>query len=128
MPSRRAVALILLFWLATAGYVAYRDLGPRLFASGPPPMSLELEDEATQNMTVQWTIYWNDRKSGQLRTYMKYRRDDDTFQFHHQYSQLKYSVGPVTVSVPIGDRAVVAQIWRVDVGRVPLLLLDALLL
>jgi glycogen phosphorylase len=32
---------------------------------------------------------------------------------------------PVTVSVPIGDREVVAQIWRVDVGRVPLLLLDA---
>ena len=32
---------------------------------------------------------------------------------------------PVTVTVPIGDREVVAQIWRVDVGRVPLLLLDA---
>ena len=32
---------------------------------------------------------------------------------------------PLTVTVPIGDRDVVAQIWRVDVGRVPLLLLDA---
>ena len=32
---------------------------------------------------------------------------------------------PLTVTVPIGDRAVIAQIWRVDVGRVPLLLLDA---
>jgi glycogen phosphorylase len=32
---------------------------------------------------------------------------------------------PVTVSVPIGDREVIAQVWRVDVGRVPLLLLDA---
>jgi starch phosphorylase len=32
---------------------------------------------------------------------------------------------PVTVTVPIADRAVVAQVWRVDVGRVPLLLLDA---
>jgi starch phosphorylase len=32
---------------------------------------------------------------------------------------------PVTVTVPIGERTVVAQIWRVDVGRVPLLLLDA---
>ncbi|HEX5618384.1 MAG TPA: alpha-glucan family phosphorylase, partial [Solirubrobacteraceae bacterium] len=31
---------------------------------------------------------------------------------------------PVTVTVPIADRDVVAQIWRVDVGRVPLLLLD----
>jgi starch phosphorylase len=32
---------------------------------------------------------------------------------------------PLTVTVPIADREVVAQIWRVDVGRVPLLLLDA---
>src|SRR3954447_14032517 len=32
---------------------------------------------------------------------------------------------PLTVSVTIGDAEVVAQIWRTDVGRVPLFLLDA---
>ncbi len=32
---------------------------------------------------------------------------------------------PVTVTVPIRDIEVIAQIWRVDVGRVPLYLLDA---
>ncbi len=32
---------------------------------------------------------------------------------------------PVTVTVPIGDLQVTAQVWRVDVGRVPLFLLDA---
>ncbi|HWH95211.1 MAG TPA: alpha-glucan family phosphorylase [Baekduia sp.] len=32
---------------------------------------------------------------------------------------------PVTVTVPSRDEQIVAQIWRVDVGRVPLLLLDA---
>jgi starch phosphorylase len=32
---------------------------------------------------------------------------------------------PVTVTVPTHDEEIVAQIWRVDVGRVPLLLLDA---
>jgi starch phosphorylase len=31
---------------------------------------------------------------------------------------------PLTVPVPIGGRDVTAQIWRVDVGRVPLYLLD----
>src|SRR5919201_859397 len=31
---------------------------------------------------------------------------------------------PLTVSVPVGDRQVVAQVWRIEVGRVPLLLLD----
>jgi starch phosphorylase len=34
-------------------------------------------------------------------------------------------VEPLTVAVPIRGRLVVAQIWRVDVGRVPLYLLDA---
>ncbi|HSD10081.1 MAG TPA: alpha-glucan family phosphorylase, partial [Candidatus Binatia bacterium] len=32
---------------------------------------------------------------------------------------------PLTVLVPIGDREVVIQVWRVDVGRIPLYLLDA---
>jgi starch phosphorylase len=32
---------------------------------------------------------------------------------------------PLEVTVPIGDEDVVAQVWRVDVGRVPLFLLDA---
>jgi starch phosphorylase len=32
---------------------------------------------------------------------------------------------PVTITVPTRDEEIVAQIWRVDVGRVPLLLLDA---
>ncbi|MCW2983739.1 MAG: glycosyltransferase family 1 protein [Conexibacter sp.] len=32
---------------------------------------------------------------------------------------------PMTVTVPTRDERIVAQIWRVDVGRVPLLLLDA---
>jgi glycogen phosphorylase len=32
--------------------------------------------------------------------------------------------GPLTITVPFRDREVVAQIWRLDVGRVPLFLLD----
>jgi starch phosphorylase len=32
---------------------------------------------------------------------------------------------PITVEVTIGEMPVVAQIWRVDIGRVPLFLLDA---
>jgi starch phosphorylase len=31
---------------------------------------------------------------------------------------------PLTISVPIGDSDVAAEIWRVDIGRVPLFLLD----
>ena len=32
---------------------------------------------------------------------------------------------PLTITVPIGDTEVTARIWRVDIGRVPLFLLDA---
>ncbi len=32
---------------------------------------------------------------------------------------------PLTIEVPLADGSVTARIWRVDVGRVPLLLLDA---
>src|SRR5262249_15940260 len=32
--------------------------------------------------------------------------------------------GPLVVTVPIRDREVAAQVWRIDVGRVPLYLLD----
>jgi len=32
---------------------------------------------------------------------------------------------PITIAVPIGDSEVTAQIWRVDVGGIPLYLLDA---
>jgi glycogen phosphorylase len=32
---------------------------------------------------------------------------------------------PLTVTVPVGNEDVVAQVWRVDVGRVPLYLLDS---
>ena len=33
--------------------------------------------------------------------------------------------GPLAVTVPIGEREVTARVWRVDVGRVPLFLLDS---
>jgi len=32
---------------------------------------------------------------------------------------------PLTITVPIYDAAVTAQVWRIDIGRVPLFLLDA---
>src|SRR6201999_79468 len=32
---------------------------------------------------------------------------------------------PLTIELPIADAQVAAQIWRIDVGRVPLFLLDA---
>lgn len=89
MPSRPAVAGILLFWLATAGFVFDRDIRPRLFADTPPPLLIDLADEATQLAPTNWTLYRGDAKAGRVSTRMRYDADADTFRFTSTYSDLK---------------------------------------
>jgi hypothetical protein len=100
MPSRRSVVLIVLFWVATTGYIAYRDIWPVLFASGPPPIAIELADEAAQNVPIRWKIYWNNTNAGQLVTQMRYVEADDTFRFINDYKNLKLDVAGITMTVP----------------------------
>ncbi len=101
MPSTRAIALIIAFWFATAGYVAYRDLWPVLFASGPPPVAIDLADEAAQSVPVRWSIHMSgQKKPGRLTTQMKYHESDDTFTFTNHYADLRYESAGVVVVVP----------------------------
>jgi len=101
MPSTRAIALIIAFWFATAGYVAYRDLWPVLFASGPPPVAIDLADEAAQSVPVRWSIHMSgQKKPGRLTTQMKYHESDDSFTFTNHYADLRYETGGVVVVVP----------------------------
>jgi hypothetical protein len=100
MPSCRAVALVLAFWVATTAYVAYRDVWPLLFASGPPPVAIDLADEAAQAIPVRWTISRNGQPIGKLITQMKYVEADDTFRFTHDYKQLRFEVANVAVVFP----------------------------
>jgi hypothetical protein len=100
MPSRRAAAFILAFWLAVTGYVAYRDLWPVLFASGPPPVAIDLADEASQNVPIHWVVNWNGKPVGKLVTQMRYVEADDTFRFTTTYRQLRLEMSGVTVVVP----------------------------
>jgi hypothetical protein len=95
MPPRIAVAGILAFWLATTAFVVYRDVWPRLFASGPPPVTIELADEARQNAPAKWSLYRNpkpgDRPLGTLSTQMKYRDADDSFLFTYRYNRIEFA-------------------------------------
>lgn len=99
MPSRRAVALILAFWVAVTGYVAYRDVWPVLFASGPPAVAIDLADEAAHRVPARWGVLWNGEKVGRMTTQMKYVEDDDTFRFTTEYT-LRVKVPGGTVVVP----------------------------
>jgi hypothetical protein len=100
MPPRIAVAGIFAFWLATTGFVFYRDLWPRLFASGPPPVAIELADEARQKTLASWKLSRNGQQIGHLRTQMKYLDTEDSFQFTYHYSNLKLEQGGLTITFP----------------------------
>src|SRR4051794_7256085 len=104
MPSRPPVAAILAFWLGTAGLVFYRDAWPRLFGSGPPPIAIDLEDEARSSAGaatgIQWRLMRGDQKIGRLTTRMVHVDADDTFQFTSKYSGVQLDFGSVRVQIP----------------------------
>lgn len=89
MPSRPALLGILLFWLLTTGFVVRRDVLPRLFADAPPPLLIDLADEATQQAPTFWTVTRGGQKVGRLGTRMKYEAETDAFRFVSTYSDLK---------------------------------------
>jgi len=100
MPSRRSIALILAFWVAVTGYVLYRDVAPVLLASGPPPIAIDLADEAAQNIPIRWTLTWNGKPAGKLTTQMRYIDADDTFRFTNDYRGFRYEASGIAVVVP----------------------------
>jgi hypothetical protein len=100
MPSRPVVVAVVLFWLAAVGWVGYHDLWPRLAASGPPPIAVDLGDEASQLVPVRWHVLRNGQKVGKLTTRMSYEDADDTFRLTHQYANLVFDFGHVRVVFP----------------------------
>jgi hypothetical protein len=100
MPGRRSVLLIFAFWTATLGLAFYRDVWPLLFASGPPPVGIDLVDEATPHLQVKWSVVRGDQKVGRLTSGMSYVSSDDTVWFYHQYAQLQIPISGVWLSIP----------------------------
>ncbi|MCE9565568.1 MAG: hypothetical protein K8U57_26395 [Planctomycetes bacterium] len=100
MPTRRSIALILAFWVSVTSYVLYRDVVPVMFASGPPPIAIDLADEAAQNIPIRWTLTWNGKPAGKLTTQMRYIDSDDTFRFTNDYRGFRYEANGVAVVIP----------------------------
>jgi hypothetical protein len=100
MPSRPAIALIFAFWFGTIGFTFYRDVWPRISASSPPALSVDLAEEASPNVWVKWSIYRGDRKIGRLMTHMSYDDADGTFLQRHEYHQLEVQFGDIVVQIP----------------------------
>ncbi len=100
MPPRSVVLGIVAFWLAVTGFAFYRDVWPRLFSSGPPPVTIELADEARQNVPSRWAIVRNGTRVGRLTTQMQYRDPTDEFVFTYRYADLALDQSPLVMKLP----------------------------
>ncbi len=56
MPPRSFTWAIIVFWLATAGWLFYREFWPRFQADRPPRLAISFADEV-RTSSVRWTIY-----------------------------------------------------------------------
>jgi hypothetical protein len=81
MPSRFNVLAITAFWLATMGWLSYRDLRLSLLPGEPAPCTIDLADEAEMS-TIRWTVFKDDKPkpTGYARTHVKYHEPNDTFE------------------------------------------------
>src|SRR5438270_3612695 len=101
MPARSLVLVITLFWIATTGWLFYRDVWPRLRSGQPPPYTIDLADEAMRKAPkILWNIYRKDKKIGVAYTWLKYRERDDTFELHSEAKQIDWGgIGLVSVQI-----------------------------
>lgn len=98
MPPRIIVAVIVAFWFASTGYLAYREWWSWR-QTDAPPFTVELADEAAPQ-TAFWSIWRNDQKIGQAMTRMTCEKDD-TVELLSSIDKLELTVTSLGVSVQI---------------------------
>ncbi len=88
MPPRCLSIAIVAFWLCTTGWLLYRNVWPWLLPGQAPPYTINLEDEVqTQQVHVRWTVFYNDHPFLRAETWVKFNKQDDTFELHAQVRQ-----------------------------------------
>jgi hypothetical protein len=86
MPSRSIILAIVVFWLATTGWLIYRDLRLRLLPGEPPPYTIDLADEAEMS-TIRWSVFRDDhpKPTGYAKTKVRYNEADDMFEISGEF-------------------------------------------
>ena len=99
MPARSFVLAIILFWVATTGWLFYRDFWPRLRPGQPPPYTIDLADEAQlSGPPITWHVQRRGQKVGDVQTWYHYHEPDDTFELHSKAVRLDWGqIGPFRV-------------------------------
>lgn len=105
MPSRFLAIGIVIFWLASTAWFAIRDLAPHWRSDGPPPLSIELADEAVRQVVpIRWKIERNGQPIGTLQTQLRFVENDDSYELSATCSSLTLAelalpiVGPIRVT------------------------------
>jgi hypothetical protein len=94
MPPRLLSVVIVLFWLATTGWLVSRDLWPHLQPGEPPPFAIDLVDEAQRHaVPISWTVSRGGKAIGRADTRVIYRESDDTFALRSDIKNLTLEVG-----------------------------------
>jgi hypothetical protein len=75
MPPRWLCVLIVASWLLLTGWLFYDDLLPRLLPGQPPPVTIDLVEEArTTRLAAAWRVYQDDRAVCTVRTKVEHPR------------------------------------------------------
>lgn len=98
MPSRPAVAAVVLFWLGTVGYLGYTRVLPWLTAADAPAVTVSATDE-TARVKTRWVVTFNGQKAGSVTTELK-ADESDCYTFLAKYTDLKLPIMGATVRVP----------------------------
>ncbi len=85
MPSRSLILAIIVFWVGMTAWLTYREVWPWLGPEQPPPFTIDLADEAQNNMPVRWSVFLNGENRGYSRTWVYFRERDDTFELHGEF-------------------------------------------
>jgi hypothetical protein len=85
MPPRTLSVAIVLFWVGMTGWLTYREIWPNLSPDQPPPFTIDLADEAQNQMPVRWSVSLNGKNHGYLRTWVLFREREDTFELHGEF-------------------------------------------
>src|SRR5690606_35614529 len=83
MPPRLAAIAIVVFWLATMGWMFYRETWPHLGADKAPPLYFDMGDEVERH--IRWSIWRDGKNIGFLDTRTK-RTLDRTYKLRADYT------------------------------------------
>jgi hypothetical protein len=94
MPPRLLSVAIVLFWLATSGWLISREVLPHLRPGEPPPVAIDLVDEAQRHAApVLWIITRDGKRIGSARSWVSYRESDDSFTLHNEIIRMEVNLG-----------------------------------